>query len=657
MKTTYLSIKLSIGFIIIFSIFASSLCSLSFTYPQSTTLGNYNILIVEKNGIYICNQNYTSILKAVYTFSDEDKIVNEECLSKTIIKKSSYVILIFTSYKLYILDTSNGGLLYHDDTKLIEDENPDYITLAYSYRETNKIFYFIIGYINSNNYLKLKYYQFFKSYSGCSITYYKTASVNSVTRTYGSTSYTFMFQNKGLSCDRIVDSYNSKYSWITCFLIGKLSVNEYLIPVNFEIRDSNIEFTNNYYSFDCIKINNVNQIKSETNGDMKLAYVCYATTENVGACRTFYFDIYDEKCYFDTQYDFTQNCRPDIYGIKVAYIFGVGDIILSCLNLDGSLQAYSISGNKIYTKFEGCTEIYGYSIIYLNYKDDYYVTSDVQCPGYTVPYTLLKNENDDEYLVSVESSVLESPTIYTDEVSNANTDNTKEDSTVLTDNTTENNTILTDNMKEDSTVLTDNTKEERTISTDNTKEDSTFLADNAKEDSTVLNNNSKEDSSVLTDNTKEDSTVLTDKRTEGISDSKEEVIDCPDMCLECNAEKKCIKCNKNKGYYPIELSSSSSETIICKNETMKNKENPDFYFDTDSETFKPCYEKCASCYGKGDGNNHNCKSCDSRYIFHPEYENSTECVPKPNPYYYIEYGIYTTTNSKLCPNNFNYLIE
>ena len=75
MKTTYLSIKLSIGFIIIFSIFASSLCSLSFTYPQSTTLGNYNILIVEKNGIYICNQNYTSILKAVYTFSDEDKIV------------------------------------------------------------------------------------------------------------------------------------------------------------------------------------------------------------------------------------------------------------------------------------------------------------------------------------------------------------------------------------------------------------------------------------------------------------------------------------------------------------------------------------------------------------------------------------------------------
>ena len=352
MKTTYLSIKLSIGFIIIFSIFASSLCSLSFTYPQSTTLGNYNILIVEKNGIYICNQNYTSILKAVYTFSDEDKIVNEECLSKTIIKKSSYVILIFTSYKLYILDTSNGGLLYHDDTKLIEDENPDYITLAYSYRETNKIFYFIIGYINSNNYLKLKYYQFFKSYSGCSITYYKTASVNSVTRTYGSTSYTFMFQNKGLSCDRIVDSYNSKYSWITCFLIGKLSVNEYLIPVNFEIRDSNIEFTNNYYSFDCIKINNVNQIKSETNGDMKLAYVCYATTENVGACRTFYFDIYDEKCYFDTQYDFTQNCRPDIYGIKVAYIFGVGDIILSCLNLDGSLQAYSISGNKIYTKFK-----------------------------------------------------------------------------------------------------------------------------------------------------------------------------------------------------------------------------------------------------------------------------------------------------------------
>ena len=32
--------------------------------------------------------------------------------------------------------------------------------------------------------------------------------------------------------------------------------------------------------------------------------------------------------------------------------------------------------------------------------------------------------------------------------------------------------------------------------------------------------------------------------------------ECPEMCLECNSQKKCTKCNSGQNYYPIELSSN-----------------------------------------------------------------------------------------------------
>ena len=41
--------------LILLSIISSSNSILNFTYPQATTLNNKNILVVEKNGIYICD--------------------------------------------------------------------------------------------------------------------------------------------------------------------------------------------------------------------------------------------------------------------------------------------------------------------------------------------------------------------------------------------------------------------------------------------------------------------------------------------------------------------------------------------------------------------------------------------------------------------------
>ena len=146
-----------------------------------------------------------------------------------------------------------------------------------------------------------------------------------------------------------------------------------------------------------------------------------------------------------------------------------------------------------------------------------------------------------------------------------------------------------------------------------------------------------------------------------INERTQEVNICPEMCLECNSENECTKCNKNKNYYPIELISkpelTPSSIVECITEETKQIKYPNFYLDTDSESFKSCYEKCATCLGSGDGNNNNCETCEPGYIFHPEYDESKDCVPTPNSLYYMENDQYTLTNSDYCPENFNFLIE
>ena len=54
---------------------------LKFNYPTSVSLSTGSILVIEKNGIYICDSSLTSITKTVYNFKEEEKITNENNLS------------------------------------------------------------------------------------------------------------------------------------------------------------------------------------------------------------------------------------------------------------------------------------------------------------------------------------------------------------------------------------------------------------------------------------------------------------------------------------------------------------------------------------------------------------------------------------------------
>jgi len=633
--------KFLLTLIILCTIFPQITSIISFTYPQSTTLKNKNILVVDRDGIYICDPNFSNIVSTLHTFPDEDKISDESRLSKTIIKKSSIVILIFSNYKRYLVDSTTGELTYKDTSKIITGEEPEFVTVTYY--TSDPLIKFIIGYINSNNELIINYYKTTGSHT--TVTQLGSYSLSSVTRKFSSTSsetVTFNFQNKGLSCDYMIDINYETYSFFCCFLVGQITPNDYLIPVIFYDEEDSLRIISNSYLFDYININYENKIiKSDTNGDMTISDVCYVTEENIGRCTKFVLDIeyYGSNvdyglAYFDSDISFNKTCRSDVYGMKVTYIFEGDKVLFSCSDEDGSIQVYIFDDSKKYVKFINCDSIYGYSIIYLEHLSNYYVTSDVICPGGKIPFDILIEPSgySPEYVEIVEES-----TILNNVMS----------STIITEKAIEStyhNNIIIESTNKITEKITEKVPETTLVT---------------------------EKMSSIVDNPTTEREILTEslKTTQGINIYRTEITekiiinDCPEKCLECNAEKKCTKCNKNKNYYLIELNSilpesNPSQTVVeCITEEEKKIKHPNFYLDPESETFKPCYENCATCYGKGDGNNNNCETCESGYILHPEYENPKDCVPKPNSLYYMKYGQYTLTNSDRCPEDFSFLIK
>ena len=596
-------LKYVIYIIILCSILPQTLSVRSFTLPQSTTLKNKNILVVEKNGIYICDPSFSNVISEVYPFNGDDKITSTTKLSKTLIKKSSFAILILSNYKLYIIDVYDGLLLYNSENEIITGMTADYMDLAYTWAANSGKFYFTISYIDESNNLNIYYYEFFSADN--TISNYNHWSGNYITREYSGSSYTFYFQNKGLACENVVDNYNSAYSYIICFIIAKITTKEYLIPIAFDDQSSGIYLYDTYYEMDYINVNNIKQIKADTTTNMDETFVCYVTEQNIGTCFAFYLNRYYEEGYFTSDnITFSKNCRSDIYGMKVNYIFETGKILFSCTDLDGSLQVKIFGVTEKYYKFENCTDINGFSIIYLDDLSDYFVTSDVVCPEGAIPIDILINSDD-----------------YTPEIVKILSTNKEITTNIIEPSTRKNNVEI-------STIITDKISE------------TTY----------------QETTKKITEKNLE-STIVTEKV------KTEEVNNCPEMCSECNSENKCTKCNKSKNYYPIELTpispeSNPSQTIVeCITEGIKEIKHPNFYLDPESESFKPCYENCATCYGKGDGNNNNCKTCESGYILHPEFENPKDCVPKPNSLYYMKYGQYTLTNSDRCPEDFSFLIK
>ena len=103
----------------------------------------------------------------------------------------------------------------------------------------------------------------------------------------------------------------------------------------------------------------------------------------------------------------------------------------------------------------------------------------------------------------------------------------------------------------------------------------------------------------------------------------------------------------------------------CPNDTHEiiNKKCLDtipenFYFDSNDNIYKNCYDTCKTCSGSGNETNHNCNECKSNYTFIYDSLNDKNCFKICKYYYYFdEENKYHCTENEQCPENYNKLIE
>ena len=139
-------------------IFINKVLSVDFTFPSSVSLLNGNIFVIEKNGIFVYNEQLTNIIYN-YAFEENEKINNLNSLSNVIIRYKRNYILCLINSKIYFFDDKKENILITD--KLIMDENISYITLTLIGTIGNFYYYSIEYLLNESSiyYIKIISYK------------------------------------------------------------------------------------------------------------------------------------------------------------------------------------------------------------------------------------------------------------------------------------------------------------------------------------------------------------------------------------------------------------------------------------------------------------------------------------------------------------------
>jgi hypothetical protein len=132
-------------------------------------------------------------------------------------------------------------------------------------------------------------------------------------------------------------------------------------------------------------------------------------------------------------------------------------------------------------------------------------------------------------------------------------------------------------------------------------------------------------------------------------------------CRECTEESLkynlCVSCNKAEGYYEmLNDKNNMSDFIDC----IREKEG--YYYDNNSEKYKPCYPSCKYCYkNEEDKMNHYCISCNEENSFSIIVTNNftnMSCFPECKYYYYFnQTNDYICTKNSYCPPSYPFLLE
>ena len=324
--------------------------TLLFSYPTSVTITNENILVVEKNGIYICDPTMEAIINTTFTFIEEGQIDNDNKLANVEIKDKNNYIGVLVNFKLYLF-TREGDLL-KSTNRLISDDNPTYFSFAPIFVKSNN-YYYVIAYFDSNVALKLVYFKI--SLSG--------EHQNSQMMTYKYEKFIgylgkfkYEYKNEGLSCEYMLDDDSHKYNYFVCYLMinddGDISITQDF----YEISESEIS-DYNQYKCTYIPINNVKFIKTLTIKDIKRALVFVFSEENNMYRLNIYTYYYEFRATHLELLNSNYKCINNFSGIKTSYIYETDLLSFSCIG--SGTEVHNIIKNIIlYQMYYVTTIIY-----------------------------------------------------------------------------------------------------------------------------------------------------------------------------------------------------------------------------------------------------------------------------------------------------------
>ena len=132
-----LIINIFLLYIIINSI-GKVISSLDLNYPSAISIDNGNVFIIEKNGIFLYNEELNNVIFN-YQFNEEEQIIDS---TNVVLKqKNNYVICLVNSI-IYFFDSENNSLNKFLDLENDENINNPSITLIDS--DNTNFFYYVI---------------------------------------------------------------------------------------------------------------------------------------------------------------------------------------------------------------------------------------------------------------------------------------------------------------------------------------------------------------------------------------------------------------------------------------------------------------------------------------------------------------------------------
>ena len=206
-----------INILIIFLSIKNVISLLDFTYPSALSLSNKNVFIVEKEGIFVYDENLENIIHSYY-FQDEDGKINSlDILSNVrIVFKRGY-IAYFINLKIFFFDYE--GKFFAKTGKLLPDKNFYYLDLNYIPIVEGDCYYYVITYfIDVNGSIKQRVLYYKLNIKTKLNNLINELTLDEFESKNGLLTDTYDFNNMGLSCEYMQCQNDDEYNYLVCFM-------------------------------------------------------------------------------------------------------------------------------------------------------------------------------------------------------------------------------------------------------------------------------------------------------------------------------------------------------------------------------------------------------------------------------------------------------